>query len=204
VRVIDDNGDQLGIMAPREALARAQERGLDLIEVAPTAKPPVCRIMDYGRFKYESRKKEKEAHRTSKVVELKTVRLRPHTDDHDFETKSRTARRFLEQGKKVRVTMLFRGREMMHQNLARQKVLRMAETLADIADIERSPSIEGRAMSMILNPKAGAVKAEADGAEATTEAGPPAPKPLAVVTAPTAEAAPAPAAEAPTEAAPEA
>lgn len=198
--MIDDNGDQLGIMAPREALARAQERGLDLIEVAPTAKPPVCRIMDYGRFKYESRKKEKEAHRTSKVVELKTVRLRPHTDDHDFETKSRTARKFLEQGKKVRVTMLFRGREMMHQNLARQKVLRMAETLADIADVERSPSIEGRAMSMILNPKASAVKAEAEGAEAATEAGPPAPKPLAVVQAPTAEAPP----EAPTEAAPEA
>ncbi len=179
--MIDDNGDQLGIMAPREALARAQERGLDLIEVAPTAKPPVCRIMDYGRFKYESRKKEKEAHRTSKVVELKTVRLRPHTDDHDFETKSRTARRFLEQGKKVRVTMLFRGREMMHQNLARQKVLRMAETLADICEVERSPSIEGRAMSMILNPKASAVKADAaDAPEADGDA-PVAPKPLAAV-----------------------
>lgn len=153
VRVIDDNGAQLGIMSPREALAIAQQKDLDLIEVAPQAVPPVCRIMDYGRFKYEQRKREKEAHRSSKVIELKTVRLRPHTDDHDFETKTRTARRFLEEGKKVRVTMLFRGREMTHQNLAREKVLRMAEALKDISDIERMPSVEGRAMSMILNPK---------------------------------------------------
>ncbi len=153
VRIVDENGEQLGVMSPREALAIAQERDLDLIEVAPQARPPVCKIMDYGRYKYEQRKREKEQHRASKMVELKTVRLRPHTDDHDFETKGRKARRFLEAGKKVRITMLFRGREMMHQSLARKKVMRMAEGLGDVADVERLPSLEGRAMSMILNPK---------------------------------------------------
>ncbi|MBD3175073.1 MAG: translation initiation factor IF-3 [Armatimonadia bacterium] len=153
IRVIDDNGDQLGIMSPREALAIAQERDLDLIEVAPQAKPPVCRIMDYGRWKYEQRKKEKEAQKQSKSVELKTVRIRPHTDDHDFATKERKARKFLEDGKKVRVSMLFRGREMAHQDLARKKVLRMGENLSDVGDVERRPSMEGRQMSMIINPK---------------------------------------------------
>jgi len=140
-------------MAPSEALAIAQSRDLDLIEVAPQARPPVCRIMDYGRWKYEQRRREKEAHKASRSVELKTVRMRPHTDDHDFATKARTARKFLAEGKKVRVTMLFRGREMMHQRLAREKVLKMGQELADICDVERMPTIEGRQMSMILNPK---------------------------------------------------
>lgn len=156
IRVIDENGEQLGIMTPAEALAIAKEKDLDLIEVAPQAKPPVCRIMDFGRWKYEQRKREKEAQRQSKTAELKTVRLRPHTDDHDFATKTRRARRFLEEGKKVRVLMLFRGRELMHQNLARDKVLRMAEDLKDVSDIERRPSVEGRQMSMILHPKSAA------------------------------------------------
>lgn len=140
-------------MTPREALAIAQQRDLDLIEVAPQANPPVCRIMDFGRWKFEQRKKEKETQKQSKSVELKTVRIRPHTDDHDFATKERKARRFLEEGKKVRVSMLFRGREMAHQDLARKKVLRMGERLTDVGDIERRPSMEGRQMSMIINPK---------------------------------------------------
>lgn len=140
-------------MTPREALAIAQQRDLDLIEVAPQANPPVCRIMDFGRWKFEQRKKEKETQKQSKSVELKTVRIRPHTDDHDFATKERKARRFLEEGKKVRISMLFRGREMAHQDLARKKVLRMAERLTDVGDVERRPMMEGRQMSMIINPK---------------------------------------------------
>jgi translation initiation factor IF-3 len=179
VRVIDDTGQQLGIMSPREALAISQQRELDLIEVAPQAEPPVCRIMDYGRYKYEQRKRDKEQHKQSKVVELKTVRLRPHTDDHDFDTKGRHARRFLEEGKKVKVVMLFRGREMMHQERARDIVLKMGEGLQDVAEMERRPMLEGRAMSMILSPKPVENRTSREGAEAASDAAEPVAPPAA-------------------------
>lgn len=171
----------MGIMTPREALAIAQQRDLDLIEVAPQANPPVCRIMDFGRWKFEQRKKEKETQRQSKSVEMKTVRIRPHTDDHDFMTKERMARRFLEEGKKVRISMLFRGREMAHQDLARKKVLLMAERLSDVGEVERRPAMEGRQMTMLINPKSAEerrrarAQAEARSQEAALKQAPSAP-----------------------------
>lgn len=140
-------------MSPQQALSIARERDLDLIEVAPNARPPVCRIMDWGRFKYEQRRREKEQLRAARSQEIKTVRLRPATDDHDFATKQNTARRFLSQRRKVRVNMLFRGREMAHQDLARAKMQRLADGLADVALLERSPIMEGRNMVMVLIPR---------------------------------------------------
>jgi translation initiation factor IF-3 len=150
VRVIDENGEQLGVLPTYEALALARERDLDLVEVAPNAVPPVCRLLDYGRFKYEQTKKEREARKHQKVTELKEIRLKPKTADHDFETKARLAQRFLEEGDKVKVTVQFRGRELAHPNIGRELLREMAERLKGVGVVERAPVIEGKAMSMIL------------------------------------------------------
>ncbi|MCW2276759.1 translation initiation factor 3 (bIF-3) [Heliophilum fasciatum] len=146
-------GDQLGIQNIREALRIAQEKNLDLVEVAPTAKPPVCRIMDYGKFKFEQSKREREARKKQKIVSIKEVKLRPNIEDHDFETKARNAIRFLEDGDKVKVTIMFRGREITHPELGRQLCVRLAEVCKPLANVERDAKVEGRNMIMILTPK---------------------------------------------------
>jgi translation initiation factor IF-3 len=152
VRLIGDNGEQLGVLAIQEALRIARERSLDLVEVAPTAVPPVCRLLDYGRFKYEQQRKEREARKNQKVVLLKEVRLTPKTDDHDIDFKSRMIQRFIEDGDKVKVTVRFKGREMAHPQLGRQALDTIANNLKPYASLERTPLIEGRTMTMILTP----------------------------------------------------
>lgn len=139
-------------MPTADALNMAQSSGLDLVEVAPTAKPPVCRILDYGRLKYQQTKKEREARRNQKVVLLKEVRIRPKTGEHDLEIKSRQVKRFLTDGDKVKVTVRFRGREMAHPQMGRQVLEQLLRHLVGVAQIERMPDIEGRAMTMILAP----------------------------------------------------
>ena len=153
VRVTTAEGEQLGIMQVRDALQMAIEQNLDLVEVAPTARPPVCRIMDYGKFKYEQQKRDKEAKKKQKIVTIKEVKLRPNIEDHDFDVKKKNALRFLEDGDKVKVTIMFRGRELSHPELGRVLLVRMAKELADIANVERDPKLEGKNMIMIINPK---------------------------------------------------
>lgn len=152
VRVIDENGEQLGIMPTHQALAVAQERDLDLVEVAPQARPPVCRIMDYGKFRYEQSKKEREARKKQKVLTIKEVRMSPKIDTHDLQIKMRSAERFLRDGDKVKFTVRFRGREIVHADMARQKLTELATELKDICVVERPPKLEGRQMIMILAP----------------------------------------------------
>jgi translation initiation factor IF-3 len=153
VRVIDADGEQLGIMSVRDALRIAEERELDLVEVAPNAKPPVCRIMDYGKHRYEQSKREKLARKKQKVVTVKEVRMSPKIDDHDFEVKVRAAERFLKAGDKVKVSVRFRGREIVHADLAKSKLTELAELLKDIGTVERLPKLEGRQMITVLAPK---------------------------------------------------
>src|SRR5918993_1246923 len=153
VRVITGDGEQLGVLPIEEALAAALERGLDLVEVAPTARPPVVKIMDYGKFKFEEAKAARAAKKKQHVIQLKEVKYRPGIDDHDFETKTRHARRFLEEGNKVKVTLMFRGRQIAHPELGKQVVERVAQELADLAKVESAPSMEGKSMTMILAPK---------------------------------------------------
>ncbi len=151
--MIGDTGEQLGVMPLREALARAREAGLDLVEVAPTANPPVCRIMDFGKYKYEQAKRERVAHKKSRSSELKGMRLSPKIGEHDLQVKTRTVGSFLKDGDKVRVSMWFRGREMAHPQVGEQILRRMAQQLADVGVVERAPLMEGRNMIMILAPK---------------------------------------------------
>jgi len=153
VRVIAPDGSQLGILEVDVALARAQEEGLDLVEVAPTARPPVVRIMDYGKFKFEQAKQARIAKKKQHVILLKEVKYRPGIDDHDFDTKTRHARRFIEEGNKVKVTMMFRGRQVAHPELGREVLDRVATELADIGKIETDAKLEGKNMTMILAPK---------------------------------------------------
>jgi len=153
VRVIDGQGNQLGILLCREALRMAEEKELDLVEVSPTADPPVCRMMDYGRFKYEQSKKDKEARLTRKTVELKEVTMRPKIDDHDLDVKRRLVKRMLEGGDKVKVTLMFRGREVVYPGLGEKLMMQIYEECASIAIMERQPRLEGRYMIMILTPK---------------------------------------------------
>ncbi|MBV8244971.1 MAG: translation initiation factor IF-3 [Candidatus Eremiobacteraeota bacterium] len=153
VRVIDDEGQQLGIMATEDALARARAAGLDLIEVSPTAQPPVCRIADYGRLKYEQSKKDKDARKKQKNWELKEVKLRPKIETHDYETKARMAERLLMDGGKVKVTIMFRGREITYASFGRRLLDRMAADMTPIATVEREPKLEGKNMFMILAPR---------------------------------------------------
>jgi translation initiation factor IF-3 len=159
VRLIDEEGTQVGIVATREALQIAEERGLDLVEVAPNATPPVCRLLDYGKFRYEQSKKEREARKNQRQAELKELRLKPKTDDHDLDVKANHARRFLLAGDKVKFTVRFRGREMAHTDIGRSMLDQIAENLRDIAAMEQKPMMEGRACSMVLVPNQKAQKA---------------------------------------------
>lgn len=154
VRVVTQEGEQLGIFPIRDALRLAAERSLDLVEVAPSAKPPVCRIMDYGRFRYEQAKKDREARKKQHQVSIKEVKLRPRIEEHDFEVKARNAERFLKEGDRVKATIMFRGREIVHTDLGRQVLDRLVEFLRDIAIVERPARVEGRNMIMYLIPKA--------------------------------------------------
>jgi translation initiation factor IF-3 len=151
--VIADDGEQLGIMAVEEALASAESQGLDLVEVAPTARPPVVRIMDYGKFKYEEARKARVARKKQHHIQIKEVKMRPGIEPHDMEFKIRHARRFIEEGNKVKVTMMFRGRQMAHPEYGRQVLIKVAETLGDIGKVEGHPSMEGRTMTMIIAPR---------------------------------------------------
>ncbi len=153
VRLNSVNNEPLGIVQLRDALQMAMEQNLDLVEVAPTAKPPVCRIMDFGKFKYEQQKREKEVKKKQKIVTVKEVKLRPNIEDHDFEVKFKNAQRFLEDGDKVKVTIMFRGRELSHPELGRKVLDKMAIQIKDIANIERGAKLEGKNMIMILAPK---------------------------------------------------
>ncbi len=158
IRVIDDDGGQLGIMTPREALMIARERGIDLIEVAPQAQPPVCKIMDYGKFKYEQAKKEKESAKKHKQSELKDIRLDPRygtLSEHDLMTKVNHARKFLEDGDKVKVTFRFIGGQIRHPEVGRQQLETFMQKVADVAAIEKPPTMEGRSMSLTLTPAKG-------------------------------------------------
>jgi len=151
VRLIDENGEMIGVMAPMRALDIARDRNLDLVEISPNAIPPVCKIMDYGRHKYEQAKKENEARKNQKTITLKEIRMRPRTDDHDVEVKTRKIQEFLADGDKVRVSVQFRGAEMRHPDLGRKLLDEIAEDLKGAATIERSPMMEGRMMSMIVS-----------------------------------------------------
>ena len=150
VRIVDDDGQQVGVMPIEEALQRAEEAGLDLIEVAASAVPPVCRIADLGKFRFEQDKRARDAKKNQHVSEVKEVRLRPRTDEHDLQVRVRAARRFLEEGHKVKVEVRFRGRESSHPEVARAQIASIADGVADIAIVERPPSLEGRTMFAIL------------------------------------------------------
>lgn len=151
--MIDAEGKQLGVMETRQALNLAREEGLDLVEVAPDAQPPVCRILDYGKFKYDQSKKQREAKKKSHSADVKGIRMRYGMDVHDFEYRSKDARRFLQEGDKVQVTLIFRGREMTHPEIGKAQLDRLVATLQDIAVVERAPVMEGRRMTMLLAPK---------------------------------------------------
>ncbi|SIS77914.1 bacterial translation initiation factor 3 (bIF-3) [Kroppenstedtia eburnea] len=153
VRLIDSDGNQLGIQPLREALRLAREADLDLVNVAPKAKPPVCRIMDYGKYRYEQSKREKEARKNQKTIQIKEIRFSPSIEEHDVNTKLRNVKKFLSNGDKVKLTIRFRGREITHQDIGRRILNRMAEEVKEIGDVERYPKMEGRHMIMILSPK---------------------------------------------------
>ena len=153
VRVIGEDGEQLGIMSAKEALQLAEEAGVDLVKIAPTAKPPVCKIVDYGKFKYEQTRKEKEAKKKQKTVEIKEIRLSPNIDTNDLNTKINAARKFIGKGDRVKITLRFRGREMAHMNNSKHILDDFAEALSDIAVVDKAPKVEGRSMTMFLAEK---------------------------------------------------
>lgn len=153
VRLIGENGEQLGVMPAKEAMKLADEAGLDLVKIAPNAQPPVCKIVDYGKFKYEQMRKEKEAKKKQKVIEVKEIRLSPNIDTNDLNTKVNAARKFLTKGDRVKVALRFRGREMAHMNSSKHILDDFAEALADIAVVEKAPKVEGRSMTMFLTEK---------------------------------------------------
>ncbi|MGQ9926931.1 MAG: translation initiation factor IF-3 [Chloroflexaceae bacterium] len=156
---MDENGTQVGIIGIREALALAEERGFDLVEVAPNAVPPVCRLLDYGKFRYEQSQKEREARRNQKQADLKQIRLMPRTAEHDISTKANQAKKFLLQGDKVKFNVRFRGREMAHPDIGRKMLEDIAEQLRDIAVVEQKPLLEGRVLSLLLAPNPKVLKA---------------------------------------------
>ena len=153
VRLIDGDGSQLGIFSSRDALHLAEEKQLDLVEISPAAKPPVCKIMDFGKYKYEQSKREKEAKKKQKIISVKEVKLRPNIEDHDFDVKAKNATRFLKDGDKVKATIIFRGREIVHTQLGQKLLKRLAECVSEFALVERQPKLEGKNMIMILTPK---------------------------------------------------
>jgi translation initiation factor IF-3 len=153
VQLIDDEGKNRGAVSIQEALALAEEAGLDLVEIVPNAEPPVCKIVDLGKLKYQTQKKAAETRRNQKVVEIKEIKMRPNIDDHDYEVKMKAVRRFFEEGDKVKLTLRFRGREMAHMELGMDLLNRVREELAVIAKVEAEPRLEGRQMQMVLAPK---------------------------------------------------
>ena len=153
VRLIDENGEQVGVISTNEALMMAEDRGLDLVEVAPNSDPPVCRLMDYGKFLYEQNKKAREARKNQKVVEVKEVQIRPSTDNHDIDVKSNRAREFLSEGHKVKFNMRFRGRQLAHQDIGVKMLEDIAEKMRDVAVVEVRPTSEGRTITMIVAPQ---------------------------------------------------
>ena len=153
VRVIDDEGEQVGVLATRDALEMAAERGLDLVEVSPNAEPPVCRIMDFGKYLFEQKKKAQVAKKKQTQVQIKEVKFRPGTEEGDYNVKLRNLTRFLEEGDKAKVTLRFRGREMLHQDLGRKLLERVRNDLDELAVVEQFPRLEGRQMVMMLGPK---------------------------------------------------
>ncbi|WP_043833969.1 translation initiation factor IF-3 [Muricoccus aerilatus] len=153
VRLIDQDGEMQGVMTAREALARAYDVGMDLLEISPNADPPVCKITDFGKFKYEQQKKANEARKRQKVVEIKEIKVRPNIDDHDYEVKMRQMKGFIEEGDKVKVTLRFRGREMAHQDLGVKVLERIRTEMAEATKVESMPRLENRQMIMVLAPK---------------------------------------------------
>ena len=153
VRLIDETGQNVGVVSRFDAIAKATEAGLDLVEISPDANPPVCKILDYGKFKFQERKKAAEARKNQKVVEIKEIKLRPNIDDHDYDVKMRSVMRFFEEGDKVKITLRFRGREMAHQELGYQVLQRVKADTNEIAKVESEPRLEGRQMVMVLAPK---------------------------------------------------
>ncbi len=153
IRVIDADGSMLGVMQTQDALRRAREQGLDLVEINPKANPPVCKILDYGKFKYDEKKKKAEAKRKQSIVEVKEIKMRPKTDEHDLDFKARAARKFMQAGNKVKFTVRFRGREITHPQKAREQLLWIQSQCEDIANVEGRPTMEGRTMTMIMAPK---------------------------------------------------
>jgi translation initiation factor IF-3 len=153
VQLIGDSGENLGVVTINDALAAAVEAGLDLVEISPNSTPPVCKILDFGKYKYEAQKKASEARKNQKIVEIKEVKLRPNIDTHDYEVKMKSMLRFFEEGDKVKVTLRFRGREMAHQDLGYKLLLQVKEETAAIAKVESDPRLEGRQMVMVLSPK---------------------------------------------------
>ncbi|MBE6955021.1 MAG: translation initiation factor IF-3 [Ruminococcaceae bacterium] len=155
VRLIGDDGAQLGIMSAQQALSMAVEKELDLVKISPNATPPVCKIMDYGKFRFEQMKKEKEAKKNQRVVEVKEIRMSPNIDTNDFNVKVKNAQKFLKDGNRVKVSVRFRGREMAHTNLGEQLLKQFGEVCAEMASVDKAPKLEGRNMSMFLSPKSG-------------------------------------------------
>jgi len=153
VRLIGKDGEQLGVMSTQKAMQLAEEAELDLVKIAPTAKPPVCKIVDYGKFKYEQLRKEKEARKKQKTIEVKEIRMSPNIDTNDLNTKMKAAKKFLSKGNKVKLTLRFRGREMAHMNEHRHMLDDFAEALAEDANVEKAPKVEGRTVSLVLAPK---------------------------------------------------
>ena len=154
IRLIDHEGENRGVIDPRDALRMAEEVGLDLVEISPNAVPPVCKIMDFGKFKYEQQKKANEAKKKQRVIEIKEVKFRPNIDTHDYDVKMRNVTRFLEDGDKVKVTLRFRGREMAHQELGREVLERIAADTTELGKVESMPKMEGRQMIMVIGPRA--------------------------------------------------
>ncbi len=152
IRLIGADGENIGVVTPAKALQLAEDVGLDLVEISPNASPPVCKIMDFGKFKYEQQKRESEARKKQKTIEVKEVKFRPNTDTHDYDVKMRNVVRFLENGDKVKVTLRFRGREMAHQDLGRNLLERVADDIKEIGKIENMPKMEGRQMVMMIGP----------------------------------------------------
>ena len=154
VRVVDQNGEQLGVMSSREALALAEERQLDLVKIAPQARPPVCKLMDYGKYRFEQSKKEREFRKNQKVITVKEVRLSATIEDHDIDVKFKNAVKFLKEGNKVKVTIRFRGRQITHSEIGRQVMNEFADRIKEYGTVDKAPQIEGRNMSMFISPRA--------------------------------------------------
>ncbi len=153
IRLIDETGENVGVVATAEALDRATNVGLDLVEVSPNADPPVCKIMDFGKYKYEEQKRKSEARKKQKIIDVKEIKMRPNIDQHDYDVKMRSINRFLDDGDKVKVTMRFRGREMVHQDLGLKLLQKVRDELEEVAKVEQFPRLEGRQMTMVMAPR---------------------------------------------------